>query len=300
MKSSNQDSAAAPARADFRFFDRLRVRWAEVDMQKIVFNGHYLMYLDTAVASYWRALAVDYAPAMHAMGGDLYVKKATLEYHASARMDDLLDVGLRCKRIGNSSMLFEGGVFAGEQLLVLGELVYVFADPATQTSKPVPAELRALLEGFEAGEDLVEVRLGNWAALGAWSGALRDEVFVTEQGFHAKDEFDDADNADTTTHCVLMNRLGEPVAVGRLIRDDVAGGWRIGRMATKRVLRGGGLARRVLGVLEAAASGHGADRLALHAQVQVRGFYERCGYRAEGAVFDEEGVAHLRMVKILG
>jgi YbgC/YbaW family acyl-CoA thioester hydrolase len=287
-------------RASFRFFDRLRVRWAEVDMQKIVFNGHYLMYLDTAVAGYWRALAVDYAAAMHSMGGDLYVKKATLEYHASARMDDLLDVGMRCKRIGNSSMLFEGGVFAGEQLLVHGELVYVFADPATQTSKPVPAELRALLEGFEAGEDLLEVKLGNWAELGTWSGALRHEVFVTEQGFHAKDEFDEADNADTTTHCVLMNRLSEPVAVGRLIRDDLGGGWRIGRMATKRVLRAGGLARRVLGVLEAAASRHGADRVALHAQLQAKGFYERCGYRAEGAVFDEEGVAHRRMVKILG
>jgi hypothetical protein len=46
---------------DFRYFDRLRVRWAEVDMQKIVFNGHYLMYFDTAVAGYWRALALPYA-----------------------------------------------------------------------------------------------------------------------------------------------------------------------------------------------------------------------------------------------
>ena len=34
------------SRANFRFFDRLRVRWAEVDMQKIVFNGHYLAYAD--------------------------------------------------------------------------------------------------------------------------------------------------------------------------------------------------------------------------------------------------------------
>ena len=47
-----------PARNDFRHLHRLRVRWAEVDMQKIVFNGHYLMYFDTAVADYWRALAL--------------------------------------------------------------------------------------------------------------------------------------------------------------------------------------------------------------------------------------------------
>ena len=44
-------------RADFVCSPRLRVRWAEVDMQKIVFNPHYLMYFDTAIAgccSEWR------------------------------------------------------------------------------------------------------------------------------------------------------------------------------------------------------------------------------------------------------
>ena len=37
-------------RTDFRFFERLRVRWVEIDAQQIVFNGHYLMYFDTASA----------------------------------------------------------------------------------------------------------------------------------------------------------------------------------------------------------------------------------------------------------
>ena len=82
-------------RDDFRLLHRLRVRWAEVDMQKIVFNGHYLMYFDTAMADYWRALALPYEATMHALGGDLYVKKASVEYHASARYDDQLEVGLK-------------------------------------------------------------------------------------------------------------------------------------------------------------------------------------------------------------
>ena len=125
-------------RTDFRFFHRLRVRWAEVDMQKIVFNAHYLMYFDTAIADYWRALALPYEEAMHQLQGDLYVKKATVEFHASARMDDRLDVAMKCSRIGNSSMLFTGAIFRGEDVLITCELVYVFADPATQTSRPVP------------------------------------------------------------------------------------------------------------------------------------------------------------------
>ena len=91
-------------RGEFRFFDRLRVRWAEVDMQKIVFNGHYLMYFDTAVAAWWRAMALPYHDTMQSLGGDLYVRKATLEYEGSAGYDDLIDVGIACEHIGNSSL----------------------------------------------------------------------------------------------------------------------------------------------------------------------------------------------------
>ena len=59
-------------RTDFRCFHRLRVRWAEVDMQKIVFNAHYLLYIDTAMMDYWRALALPYEASMVALGGDIY------------------------------------------------------------------------------------------------------------------------------------------------------------------------------------------------------------------------------------
>ena len=87
-------------RTEFRFLDRLRVRWAEIDAQKIVFNGHYLMYFDTAIAGYWRALAMPYAQTMEYLSGDLFVRKATIEYESSARYDDVLDIGIRCARIG--------------------------------------------------------------------------------------------------------------------------------------------------------------------------------------------------------
>jgi YbgC/YbaW family acyl-CoA thioester hydrolase len=95
-------------RSDFRFSHRMRVRWSEVDMQKIVFNAHYLMYFDTAMADYWRALALPYEAAMQLLGGDIFVKKASVEYHASARYDDRMEVCLRCARIGTSSIVFEG------------------------------------------------------------------------------------------------------------------------------------------------------------------------------------------------
>src|SRR5947208_10339976 len=107
--------------SDFRFFERLRVRWAEIDAQQIVFNGHYLMYFDTAIAGYWRALAMPYAATMQALGGDMFVRKATLEYVGSALYDDVLEIGVRCARIGNSSLTFVAGAFRSAQLLVSGE-----------------------------------------------------------------------------------------------------------------------------------------------------------------------------------
>ena len=66
-------------RAGFRFIERLRVRWAEIDAQQIVFNGHYFTYVDTAITGYWRALALPYTATMQLLGGELFVRKATLD-----------------------------------------------------------------------------------------------------------------------------------------------------------------------------------------------------------------------------
>ena len=103
---------------DFRFHHHLRVRWAEVDMQKIVFNPHYLMYFDCAIADYWRALAMPYEAAMQLLDGDIFLRKTTVEFNASALMDDRLVVALRCDRIGNSSMTFVGAIFRDGTALV--------------------------------------------------------------------------------------------------------------------------------------------------------------------------------------
>ncbi len=283
-------------RGEYRFFDHLRVRWAEIDAQKIVFNAHYLMYFDTAVASYWRALALPYAETMESLGGDLYVRKATVEYHGSARYDDRLDIGMRCARIGNSSIQFLGGVFRGDDLLVEGELIYVFADPRTQTSRPVPPALRDMLQGFEAGQPMVEVRVGDWAALGAHASAIRTEVFVNEQRIPAEMEWDAAD-ADGV-HAVAYNRLGLPLATGRLLQH-VPGVAKIGRMAVSQAVRGSGVGREVLQALMAAAQGRGDREVLLHAQQSAAPFYARAGFTARGETFEEAGIPHVEMVRAL-
>ncbi|MEP6874947.1 MAG: YbgC/FadM family acyl-CoA thioesterase [Burkholderiales bacterium] len=283
-------------RTEFRFFDRLRVRWAEIDAQKIVFNGHYLMYFDTAVAGYWRALALPYAQTMEQLGGDLFVRKASVDYLASARYDDVLDVGLRCARVGTSSILFSAAVFRQDQLLVTGELVYVFADPHVQTSKPVPPVLREIFVGFEAGEAMVEVKLGDWDTLGAAARAIRTEVFIGEQKIPIEMEWDDADHS--AVHAVAFNRLGLALATGRLLRQ-ASGIARIGRMAAVASVRGSGVGRAVLHALMQAARARGDAEVVLSAQTSASAFYARAGFTPRGPVFDEAGIAHVEMTRAL-
>lgn len=286
---------AQPQRRDFRCFHRLRVRWAEVDMQKIVFNGHYLMYIDNAMSEYWRALALPYDASMHTLQGEMFVKKASLEYHASARMDDALDVGMRCARVGNSSCLFEAGIFSGDRLLVSGELVYVFADPVAQKSRPVPDALRAIITAFEAGEDTADVRTGDWNALGRDAGRLRTAVFVTEQGIPAEIEADALDA--TARHAVVYNRLGQPVATGRLLQEAPGVG-RIGRLAVDRSVRGTRWGRKVLDALVDASRARGDREVQLHAQGNAEGFYRRAGFAVVGEPYEEAGIAHVVMARV--
>jgi YbgC/YbaW family acyl-CoA thioester hydrolase len=284
------------ARTEFRFFERLRVRWAEVDMQQIVFNAHYLMYFDTAVAGYWRALAIPYHETMAYLAGDFYARKATVEYAASARYDDQIEVGVRTQRIGNSSMVLGCAVFRGEQLLVSGELVYVFADPATQTSKPIPQEFRELLSAFEAGKSMVDVRVGRWSELGEPARKIRSQVFVDEQHIPAEMEWDGAD--EDCVHALACNRFGLPLATGRLL-EHVPGVAKIGRMAVLAPMRGGRIGRALLDALLQYARERGDREALLHAQLGAAPFYTRAGFVARGPVFEEAGIPHVEMVRAL-
>lgn len=289
-------------RRDFRFAMSLRVRWAEVDMQKTVFNAHCLMYFDTALADYWRALALPYEASLQQLDGDLVVKKASLDFFSSARYDDLLEVGLKCSRVGNSSLAFTGAIFRGDELLVSSDLVYVFVKPSPlgakspQVSRTVPNALRDVLQAFAAGEAMTHTVLGDWAALGEGASQVRQDVFVHEQRIPKELAWDDADL--TAVHALARNRLDMPLATGRLLQHAPGVG-RIGRMAVNRVLRGVSLGRDILQALIDASQRRGDEEVMLHAQRSAEGFYARLGFVARGEPFEEAGIAHIEMTRSL-
>src|SRR6476619_6140180 len=91
-------------RSDFRLAHSVRVRWAEVDPQGIVFNAHYLMYFDVAATEYWRELGCVYPAFFLEHDVDTFVVKASLEFHAPARYDDAIEVCMRAAKLGRSSI----------------------------------------------------------------------------------------------------------------------------------------------------------------------------------------------------
>ena len=137
------------ARADFAFFHPLRVRWAEVDMQAIVFNGHYLTYFDVAFTEYWRATGLPGVMQQAEDGQEMFARKATIEYHAPARFDDVLDIGVRCAALGRSSMRYVLDIHRGEEFLLSGELVYVYADTSLRKGVALPEGWRNRLAELE-------------------------------------------------------------------------------------------------------------------------------------------------------
>ena len=136
----------------FRHRLPLRVRWAEVDMQAVVFNGHYLTYADVCLTEYWRAIGVPYPAGFADLGIDAFVRKATVEYHAPARYDDELLVCGRAARLGRSSATFAVCLFRADDTsrpLVDVELVYVCVD---HRGAPTawPPEIRERMRRYEA------------------------------------------------------------------------------------------------------------------------------------------------------
>jgi len=139
------------ARDDFGCVHRLRVRWAEVDMQKVVFNGHYLTYIDTAVADYWRAIGLDYPEGyLQEFGQDFFLRRASVDYLGSARYDEALEVCCRVARLGRTSMTFHFEIYRAEPApLVTAELVYVNAALPGMQPAPLPQPLRDRILRFE-------------------------------------------------------------------------------------------------------------------------------------------------------
>jgi predicted GNAT family N-acyltransferase len=140
-----------------------------------------------------------------------------------------------------------------------------------------------------------EVRRARDAQELAAALALREEVFVGEQGVSAEGDRDGRD--EEAVQLVVTGTDGTVVATARILVD--AGRARFGRLCVRRDLRGRGIARSLLAEAEREARAAGCTAIGLHAQTDALQLYLDAGYEPYGERFEEEGIEHQAMEKRL-
>ena len=131
------------------------MRWGECDAQGIVFNAQYMNYIEVAQAEYFRNLGMRHYSEEIRRRFDLATVKATLEYMAPTRVDDLLDIYTRVSRLGNSSITFVTEMYLSGQDAPCnkGEVIYANFDVATGVPRRIPDDIREMIKGFEGDLD---------------------------------------------------------------------------------------------------------------------------------------------------
>jgi acyl-CoA thioester hydrolase len=136
----------------FKFASLTRVGFSDTDAQGIVYYGRYLPYFDGARVEYHRhldLLGFDLGPS------EFVMRASNVVYEAPARFDDLLEVFVRTKRIGHSSMTNEFAAYRVDDdvLMCTAEQTMVLVELAGRRPAPVPEEYKRTVGAFE-GSDL--------------------------------------------------------------------------------------------------------------------------------------------------
>ena len=143
----------------------------------------------------------------------------------------------------------------------------------------------------------MEVVISNAPFNRAAALSLRQATFVTERGIPRDVEFDDRDTPDRL-YVVAYDRPDLPVSTLRLEPQSPTE-MRFGRVCTSRAYRGQGIGRQVLRAGEDWARVHGFTAGLIDGELTAQAFYERCGYHAIGAPFDEDGAPVVTLRKNL-
>ncbi|MDN7241309.1 GNAT family N-acetyltransferase [Planococcus sp. N028] len=127
--------------------------------------------------------------------------------------------------------------------------------------------------------------------------AIREEVFVKEQGVPLEDEFDQFDTLDGRCEHILVFYKDQAVGTGRVRFMEETG--KLERICILEPYRKFGLGKVIIKTLEEIAEERGASQVKLHGQTQAEGFYKKLGYRNSSNPFMEDGIPHVLMVKEL-
>ena len=134
----------------FRFSARSRVDVAETDLGAVVYYARYPHHLDRAVLAYRRHVGV---PPLGPEGHLFVVRSLHVDYHASARFDDEVEVFARVSHLGRSSHTMQARMerVGGEGSVHLADATLVLVGLDSYGGRPsrVPEAMREAIAAFE-------------------------------------------------------------------------------------------------------------------------------------------------------
>ncbi len=125
------------------FVHRIRVRYAEVDGQGVVFNAHWLTYFDEACTRFMDSLG--FGPGFWVHEFDVMLVRAELEWSGPARFDDWVEVHVTPTRLGTKSFDLRYDARVGDADACTATITYVAITPGTNASAPIPDHVRSAL-----------------------------------------------------------------------------------------------------------------------------------------------------------
>jgi acyl-CoA thioester hydrolase len=134
----------------FKYSSLTRVGFSDTDAQGVVYYGRYLPYFDQARVEYLRHLGL---LVKEPRDEEFVMRASTIEYHAPARFDDLLEVFIRVSRIGTTSVTCEYEAYRvdDDDLMVTANQTLVLVDLDERKPCPVPGWFRERIREFEGG-----------------------------------------------------------------------------------------------------------------------------------------------------
>jgi acyl-CoA thioester hydrolase len=135
----------------FKYAAHTRVGFSDTDAQGIVYYGRYVPYFDLARVEYHRHLELS---SMHLGGNEFVMRAMSVEYHAPAVFDDLIEVFVRLARVGRTSATYEFSAYRAEDdaLMVTATQTLVLVDLEQRKACTIPDSFIDVVRAFEAGD----------------------------------------------------------------------------------------------------------------------------------------------------
>ena len=133
---------------DFQAFWEATIRYYELDPQGVMHNANYVAFFDQAITAYFKHIDFDYLKVIEDTKKDFHTVQILVQYIKPLYFDQDIEIGVKIKEIGKSSMIWIMGMFLKEtgELVSSCEAVHVYTDQTTMKPTPITLNLKEKLQ----------------------------------------------------------------------------------------------------------------------------------------------------------